>query len=252
MKALRPIFLVMAFVTVVGLGCLGSGGTPSQPAPVATQAPINQPQQPSSTQAPAATSAPASNSGGQYFTTDFSSGISDWTQNVVKGDKSKLTITPGSGGLAFDLEATELYVYLLYNPQTYTDVKVDMKADNRGKNNNAISLVCRYSDEGWYEFNIASNGLLEIDAYDATGIVSKGYNLIYNGASTAIKQGRDTNEYAASCVGNQLSLTINGTAIKTVTDTKFKFAPGKIGFSVSSFNVTPILVNVTSFQVSKP
>jgi len=31
-----------------------------------------------------------------------------------------------------------------------------------GTNNNNISLSVRYSDEGWYEFNIANNGLYDI------------------------------------------------------------------------------------------
>jgi len=56
-------------------------------------------------------------------------------------------------------------------------------ADNAGKNNNNVSLVCRYddTDETWYEFSIANNGLYWIYAYD------DGYNLIANGGSNLIR-----------------------------------------------------------------
>jgi hypothetical protein len=122
-------------------------------------------------------------------------------------------------------------------------------ADNRGKNNNNVSLICRESDEGWYEFNIANNGLYNILAYiDA----DRRYYNIYNGGSNAIKTGKDINVYTASCSGTELSLTINGVLAKKIKDSKYNLRDGKVGFSVSSFDVIPILVELDSFTVSQP
>ncbi len=257
MKALRPFYFVLAFVLFVGLAC-NFGSTPT-PAP--TEQPTQQQQQSQPTQTPQQSMSPtdtpeqavtATTTAQPYYTEDFSGSLDNWSYFVEHGDENKLTINTGSNGLAFDLEGNDMYVYVTYDPYTYTNVRLDMTADNRGKNNNNVSLVCRYSNEGWYEFNIANNGLYNIYAYDAKGIIHQGYNKIYNGASLAIKEGRDTNQYSVSCVDYQLSLAINGVAVKTVKDTKFKFQEGKVGFSVSSFNVTPILVDITSFQISKP
>jgi serine protease Do len=194
-------------------------------------------------------------SGGDYFTDSFdANSMSNYTvENRKKGsDEDKMKVNIKDGAMVFDLQANNLWVYVTYKPYKYTDVKISIKADNRGKNNNNVTLFCRQSSEGWYEFSIANNGLYWIYAYDATGAISKGWNVIFNGGSTAIKQGKDSNEYTASCVGDKLTLSINGTEVKSIRDAKYKFREGTVGFGVSSFSTIPILVNVDSFTVSQP
>ena len=58
--------------------------------------------------------------------------------------------------------------------------------------------------------------------------------------------------YVATCIGTELSLTINGVAAKKTNDSKYKLREGLVSFGVSSFDVTPILVNIDSFTVSQP
>ena len=189
-----------------------------------------------------------------YYTETFDGNLDNYTYfNTGKGDEDKMSLKTDNGYLVFDLKGTNLWIYVTYNPYTYTDVALELVADNRGKNNNNVSLLCRYDPkEGWYEFNIANNGLYWIYAYDATGLVHKGYNQIANGGSTAIKTGRFSNTYNVSCVDDKLSLSINGKEVTSVRDTKYQLREGKVGFSVSSFDVTPILVNVDSFTISEP
>jgi hypothetical protein len=55
-----------------------------------------------------------------------------------------------------------------YDPYVYEDVRIDARVINRGVNNNNVSLVCRYTDSGWYEFNIANNGLYWIYAAEVS------------------------------------------------------------------------------------
>jgi hypothetical protein len=126
-------------------------------------------------------------------------------------------------------------------------VRIDTTAENLGLNNNNVSLFCRYSDSGWYEFNIANNGEFWIYFYD-TAIDD--YKLLWSGGSNAIRMGKDINDYTAFCVGNQLSLYINGVEAKTVSDRNLR--SGLVGLSVSSFNVTPITVEFDYFGVSAP
>ncbi len=270
MKALRPFALIASFVLIIGLACsIDLTGTPTeapvQP-PANTEAPVQQPanteapvQQPANTEAPTAEptaeapTAPAN----PFFTEEFDSGdLSQWTQFYIKGsdsaDESKGSVAAANGVLNFKLDSVDLYSYLIYDGATYKDVKLEVSATNRGKNNNNISLICRYSDSGWYEFSIANNGLYWIYAYDSTGVVSKGYNQLTNGGSTKIKQGKDTNVYAISCQGDVLRLYINGNETAKWTDRQFKLPDGKVGINVSSANVTPIIVDIEYFKIEQP
>ena len=270
MKTLRPIFILISLVLVVGMACV-IGGTPTkepptqppvQPtvaepptqAPEPTAEPTKEPtaEQPVNTPEPQATETPAAS---DYFTDNFDGDITNYTyfefHELYGTTKPDNTIIPTTknGFLVFDLKKPNKWVYVTYDPFKYTDVRLDLKADNRGRNNNNVSLICRYSSEGWYEFNIANNGLYSILAYvDA----DRTYYTIYNGGSNLIKQGKDTNEYTLICNGDDITAGINGTEVKTITDTKYKMRDGLAGFGVSSFDVTPILVEIDSFQISQP
>jgi hypothetical protein len=207
---------------------------------------------PSLTPVPTATDTQAQD----FFTDTFDGNMDNYTvENRKKGsDGSKMDVNIKDGSMVFDLKGNRLYVYVTYKLFKYTDVKVSMTAANLGKNNNNVTLYCRESSDGWYEFDIANNGLYWIYAYSTTGAgaATKGWNTMFNGGSTKIKQGMAINEYAASCVGDMLTLTINGTEVKTIRDTMFNFREGTVGFGVSSFEVTPILINVDEFTISQP
>jgi hypothetical protein len=273
MKALRPFFLIAAFILMVGLACsvvLGNetpapNAQPTDQQQVAPTEPPAQQEQPtaepptaeSTAEQPTAepTQAPQAD---KYFTDNFDADSGNYSYfefheafESAEPDKSILPAIK-DGYMVFNLQKPNKWVFALYDGSTYDNVKTEVSVDNRGKNNNNIMLLCRYSDEGWYAFSIANNGLYWIWAYDRTGAVSKGWNLIVNGGSTAIKQGKDTNTYTASCSGDSLSLFINGKEVKTISDRKFKFREGKVGFGVLSFEVMPILVDVNSLKVSQP
>ena len=96
------------------------------------------------------------------------------------------------------------------------------------ENNNNISLICRYDPEvGWYEFNIANNGLYNIFYAEITSSGKIAYNRIANGGSNSIKQGKDVNEYGASCVGNELTLYINGDEVISYPEKKYGLRSGR-------------------------
>ena len=87
----------------------------------------------------------------------------DAMPSLAPGDVGTMSVGINDGRLVFDLQSKELWVYALYEGQEYEDVRLDVVAENRGMNDNNISLICRYSkEEGWYEFNIANNGLYDI------------------------------------------------------------------------------------------
>ena len=124
-----------------------------------------------------------------------------------------------------------------------------LNAENRGRNNNNISLVCRMNEDQnqWYEFSVANNGLWYLYAFD-----NGEYNTLDNGGTTAIKQGKDVNEYTMDCVGNEITMYINGTELKSVKDTTYGFEKGLVGFNISSLNVLPVTVNMNWFDIAQP
>jgi len=261
MKKFRPFFAIVALVLMVGLACAfgrGSAQPTPQNQPTVEQPTAEQPTteaQPTAQDTDSATDTPdAQNLAVDFFTDTFEGNMDNYSvENRKKGaDENKMKVNIKDGAMVFDLQGNNLWVYVTYRPFKYTDVKISMTANNRGKNNNNVTLFCRQNSEGWYEFSIANSGSYWIYAYDATGaIADKGYNTIFNDSSKEIKQGKSTNEYTASCVGDKLTLSINGTEVKTIKDSKYKFREGTVGFGVSSFSTIPILVNVDSFTVSQ-
>ncbi len=149
----------------------------------------------------------------------------------------------------FELTGVNLFTYVFYDPWVYSVVQLDTVAENRGKNNNNVGLVCQASEDGWYEFSIANNGLWWIWAYDGR---AQEYSMLANGGSTAVRMGKDSNRYTVICNENKLALFINGQQTKTLTDTKFAFREGQVGIGVSSFDVLPIVLEFDYITIAQP
>jgi len=183
-----------------------------------------------------------------YYVEEFdpdSNTVASWSWFLTNGDDSGFDIYTDSGKLVFDITGKNIYSYFVYDPWYYDDVRVDTIAENRGMNNNNVSLICRGTDTGWYEFSIANNGLWWIYAYDGT------YNMLANGGSTAVNMGKGVNEYTILCYGNTLSLYINGTEIHTLRENKYVYREGQIGIGVSSFDSLPIIVEFDWVGISE-
>jgi hypothetical protein len=266
MKTLRPFFFLFSLLLVVGLAC-NLGSTPGGDNPPA------QPQQQQPTQAAEPTAVPPTESAPeptvaptdppapqaqQFFTEEFDNPLSsDWSILTVTGsdkaDPDKVTVEAKDGKLVWNFDSEYLYYYLFYDAYQYEDVQVSVRADNRGRNNNNISLICRYDpDVGWYEFNIANNGLYDIYYAEVKSNGDISYNPITNGGSNAIKQGKEVNEYSITCKGDELSLTINGDEVKSISEKNYGLREGSVGMSVSSFDVLPILIEMDWFEISEP
>jgi len=183
-----------------------------------------------------------------YFTEEFDAETLDnWSWMVTNGDSNQFGLYTDNGRLVFELNGQNLFTYVFYDPYTYSAVALDTKAENRGKNNNNVGLVCQASQEGWYEFSVANNGLWWLWAYDGNS-----YSMLANGGSTAVRTGKDVNEYSLVCNENTISMYINGQLIKTFTDKTFVFREGQVGIGVSAFDVLPIKLEFDYITVSQP
>lgn len=248
-KAMKPFGFLVIMMILTGLACLSSSETPTLelPPPSPTELPP-QPTSPEPTASPQAAK--------KFFTEEFNGDLSNWTYfNVLgstKTNESGLSLEVVGGYLSFDITTKELYTYVTYNPFTYKDVAIELHAENLGTNNNAIGMVCRYSDEGWYEIDVQNNGLYKIFAasYDASGSVV--YNFLADGGSNKIKIGKETNEYKMVCKDRVISLYINGFETRVIDDNQYVLSEGQVGFSVASFSDPTVMVKVDWVKISQP
>jgi hypothetical protein len=219
---------------------------PTQPPPVEEP---TQPPAPEPTEPPAPTATVVEQS--EYFTEEFDQDPG-WDFFLTSGDEDKVTTSFEDSKMIFELEDTDIYAYYLYEDQEYDDVRIDLRAENRGRNNNNVSLVCRASEDGWYEFSTEGGGVWYLYGVTVNDQDQAVYNVINNGGALALKQGKETNDYAMVCNGSEITLFINDKEIIKVSDNDYGHSDGYVGFNISSLNVTPIIVDVDWFKVSEP
>lgn len=135
----------------------------------------------------------------------------------------------------------------------FSDVIVTVQArQTSGPNNNAYGVLCRYQDENnFYIFLISGDGYYAIGKYQ-TGeqqitYLTPNQEYVF---SDLINQGVATNLLRVSCIGNELSLSVNGLPLVTVTDDSF--AGGDVGLGVSTLEPGTAVVQFDDLLVLAP
>lgn len=121
-----------------------------------------------------------------------------------------------------------------------------------GPDDNAYGVICRYQDAlNYYVFLISSDGYYAIGRYvsgsNQIQYLTGGGQYV---ASEVINQGTGLNQIQAACVGTQLTLTVNGVELASVTDTTF--GSGDIGLAASPFQPGTLTVQFTNFRATVP
>jgi hypothetical protein len=194
----------------------------------------------------------ATASGEIYYEETFENDISQtWEYFLTSGNESALEQYLEDGKLVVEIDQEDTYTYFLFKDWTFTDPRLDVKAINRGVNTNFVGLVCRYSDQGWYEVDVLSSGVYYFYYVDE----DYNYTALWNGGSRLVKTGNATNDYTLICSGNTLTLGINGTEVKTLQLTGGTYpvlTDGQVGLTVSSTNSTPVIVEFEEYVISVP
>ena len=259
----RPFLALIAFILIVGLACGTS--TPEAPAaePVTPMEEAASPVPPlPDLPEPTAVPVPTEPVAQQFYTEEFDTDTGTWTYFLidanrpaplyVEDDFGTMFIGIEDGRLLFSLESEQQWTYVTYDAYEYDNVRIDIVAENRGVNNNNVSLICRYTDEGWYEYNVANNGLYDLYyafRRDDNKIV---YNPMASGGSNKIKVGREINEYTMICNERTLKLYINGNETNVYEDNQYVLRDGLVGVGVSSFFTLPVKVEIDSVTISEP
>ena len=182
-----------------------------------------------------------------FYTEEFSEPPLSWTYLLVRGEDADLDLYTEDDRLVFEITGENVWPYFSYNSYTYTDVRLDTRAENLGNNNNNITLYCRANDDGWYEASVANNGLYSIYRYEYD---TADYTVLYSGGVANLRTGKDTNDFTWICEGDRLTLAVNGVEIRTVEDSLFD--SGYVGVAVASFDGLPVHVEFDYVTISEP
>lgn len=140
------------------------------------------------------------------------------------------------------------------NPdRSFDDVVITVDAAQiSGPDNNAYGVICRYQDpENFYLFLISGDGYYAIGKYQSGSeqVLYLTPNNEYQ-PSEAINRGAASNRLEVRCVGNELSLAINGMPQPAVTDPTF--VVGDVGLGVSTLEAGTAVVEFDNFRVTSP
>ncbi len=154
------------------------------------------------------------------------------------------------------LNASTSGVIAWTNPErTFIDTEIAVQTRQvSGPNDNAYGVICRYvDDENFYIFLISGDGYYAIGKYES-GVSQiqylTGSDPNFFVQSDTINTGIATNLLRVTCLGDQLSLAINGISVATVSDDSF--ASGDIGVAASTFETGRVVIEFDNLTVTTP
>lgn len=183
--------------------------------------------------------------GSLLFQDDFSDPGSGWKQ----GRNASGAVEVAGGSLKISVlspQTTKITVPGI----KFRDTRVEVDARKAsGDDDNYFGIVCRYQDdENFYYFMISS------DAYYAIGKWSSGVAIPLSAemmqSSSAIAEGIANNHLRADCVGEELSLYVNGELLSRVEDPEF--ASGEAGLFAGTIMSSQIEIVFDRFMVLEP
>jgi S1-C subfamily serine protease len=188
------------------------------------------------------------NSGDTIVSTTFDD-TTGWSYYAIpSGNVDSVAATQRTSRVYLEVKHDYTEIYFLNDLSLSGDLKMTANVETvAGPNTNNISLVCRYSDAGFYEFSMSSGGMWWIWKYDGnTGT----YKALAKGGSTAIRVMKAPNELAAQCFGEELTFWINGKKVGTASDPDFN--TGLFGIGVYADKIKGVGVDVNDFEAVVP
>lgn len=181
------------------------------------------------------------------FTEEFDAVSSYWEFLQTGGTSTPVTSFQG-GSLHIDISSPDTWLVGIHNANSYSTVFV--RAQTAATPTGSIGLICRYSEDGWYEFNVSNDGTysLLLGQWLSPGIVK--YSPIINDLSNKLT-GTSTSEIGLFCEDNFLQLYAGNTMIRRVEVTNYGLTEGKVGITAASFAEFPMSAIFEWVQVSQ-
>lgn len=183
------------------------------------------------------------------FQDDFSDTNSGWDRN----DWDDGLTDYGEGVYQILVKVPSMDIWSNPGKHFEEDVRIDVDVTKiSGEEDNNFGIICRYSSSpdgfNYYFFNISSDGFAVIGKVknSATEYISSEKME----PSDAIKQGTETNHLQANCIGNKLTLYVNGEEVASTTDSDL--TDGDIGFIAGTFEIPRTEILFDNLIVRKP
>ncbi|MBI3160275.1 MAG: hypothetical protein HYZ26_11820 [Chloroflexi bacterium] len=168
-------------------------------------------------------------------------------------DSKEFSVDMGNGALTLGLNDPWVEVYVfdknVFVPRG-VDVYVEAFTDNLGPTrDNNISVFCRVSDAGWYEFSISSSGFWFIWRYLES---DNSYIFLTQGAYPGYNKDDTDHLLAGSCVGDTLTIYIDGKMPKYGQIKDSTLREGYVGVGAFAFDIPDVNVLFEYFEVRIP
>lgn len=187
------------------------------------------------------------NSGDTIISTSFDDN-EGWTFFTVPSSE-KVTVDQRTGRIYIEVDDSYTEVYFLNDLFLTGDIKMGATFKTvAGPNTNNISLVCRASDQGWYEFSVSSGGEWWIWKYDASK--DSPYSKLAHGYSNSIHLQKAENQLVAQCFGEELTFWANGDLLGEASDPDFY--QGQFGVGIYADKLKGVGVEVYDFDSVVP
>jgi hypothetical protein len=220
--------------------------TPTAAPPTSTPPPPT-PAPPTATASPTATATPGP--GDTLYSTQFDN-FMGWKASPMQ-TQGKMTTAIRDGQLVVTIRSADTYGYVFYTGDypASSDQTIETVAERMGgTNRNNLSLICRVSERGWYEFNVTSGGLYNIMRYDSQ---LGNWTMLASGGSGAINLQDKPNKLRAVCQGDNLTLVVNDQFVAAARDGALTRG-GQFGLSVSTFSIGNVSVGFDYLTVKLP
>jgi len=188
----------------------------------------------------------------QFFTNEFDSSLAGWVI-LQAGNDSVPNIRTENSRLFLQMDAPYTWVYALYGPQDYDNIRVDTKFVNNAMSPASIGLICNYSDtDGWLEYNVSTDGTYNVlfGKWLSNGVAD--YLPVLNGSSNQVQQSGAEQQIGMTCSNGNLGLYINEALIRNVDVSHYELASGKVGVTASSYENIPVVASFDWVKVSEP
>jgi hypothetical protein len=186
--------------------------------------------------------APAS--GSLLFQDDFSQPGSGWDHVVADGGMMDY-----DNGVYRFLIDTPHFNYWSTPAGIYSDSRVEVDvARLEGPDSNRAGIICRLSGEQFYFFVISSDGYYAVGRTNGLESVLLGQEQMQS--SNNINTGMALNHLRADCIGDQLTVYINGFPVAKVTDGTL--ASGEVGLLAGTFDEGGVDIIFDQFILMQP
>ena len=132
----------------------------------------------------------------------------------------------------------------------FSDTIIEVEAEKvAGPEDNDFGIICRYQGpQNYYSFLISSDGYYGIvKVVDGQQELIDEHTMAY---SEVIRKGEASNKLNVKCIGNRLSLSVNGSLLAEVNDTAF--TSGDVGLIAGTFDIAGTDIYFDNFIVSNP